>query len=310
MFRGLHAENRHGPAGRVDKLRRALQFARVRLSLRRAASPAGTDVAGKGAQPDVLRESEENRAGPTALGGAHGIAENLRQHMGVQRLGGEFGDGAHDVDAVQRLMRVLEAVARLDLAADREHGITFRGGGREASDEIGDARPGGDETDADAAGHSTHGRRHEGGVLLVPADHELDLRVEQRDEDAVDLRSGMPNTWVTPWFSSSFTRACAPFIAMVEISGEGLKLGVSLVCEASGRQMRERGWGGRIRTSVWRNQNPLPYHLATPQRRDGVADAGATLKTRRAPRQPFATAQTAIAPAVAAAARKAAMFFA
>src|SRR5271165_318568 len=27
----------------------------------------------------------------------------------------------------------------------------------------------------------------------------------------------------------------------------------------------ETGWGGRIRTSVWRNQNPLPYHLATPQ---------------------------------------------
>ena len=24
------------------------------------------------------------------------------------------------------------------------------------------------------------------------------------------------------------------------------------------------GWGGRIRTSEWRNQNPLPYHLATP----------------------------------------------
>ena len=25
------------------------------------------------------------------------------------------------------------------------------------------------------------------------------------------------------------------------------------------------GWGGRVRTSEWRNQNPLPYHLATPQ---------------------------------------------
>src|SRR3954451_1801298 len=24
------------------------------------------------------------------------------------------------------------------------------------------------------------------------------------------------------------------------------------------------GWGGRDRTSEWRNQNPLPYHLATP----------------------------------------------
>src|SRR5262245_27204983 len=27
------------------------------------------------------------------------------------------------------------------------------------------------------------------------------------------------------------------------------------------------GWGARIRTWEWRNQNPLPYHLATPQRR-------------------------------------------
>jgi hypothetical protein len=29
-------------------------------------------------------------------------------------------------------------------------------------------------------------------------------------------------------------------------------------------QMRNSGWGGRTRTSEWRNQNPLPYHLATP----------------------------------------------
>jgi hypothetical protein len=27
------------------------------------------------------------------------------------------------------------------------------------------------------------------------------------------------------------------------------------------------GWGGRIRTSAWRNQNPLPYRLATPHPR-------------------------------------------
>jgi hypothetical protein len=30
------------------------------------------------------------------------------------------------------------------------------------------------------------------------------------------------------------------------------------------------GWGARIRTSEWRNQNPLPYHLATPQRVSGA----------------------------------------
>ena len=37
------------------------------------------------------------------------------------------------------------------------------------------------------------------------------------------------------------------------------------------------GWGGRIRTSGWRNQNPLPYHLATPQhaaRRAGPGGSG------------------------------------
>ena len=26
------------------------------------------------------------------------------------------------------------------------------------------------------------------------------------------------------------------------------------------------GWGGRTRTHEWRDQNPLPYHLATPQK--------------------------------------------
>ena len=25
-----------------------------------------------------------------------------------------------------------------------------------------------------------------------------------------------------------------------------------------------KNWGGRVRTSEWRDQNPLPYHLATP----------------------------------------------
>ena len=37
---------------------------------------------------------------------------------------------------------------------------------------------------------------------------------------------------------------------------------------ASGRPCwagQDVGWGARIRTWVWRNQNPLPYHLATPQ---------------------------------------------
>ncbi len=30
--------------------------------------------------------------------------------------------------------------------------------------------------------------------------------------------------------------------------------------------IKNNGWGGRIRTHEWRDQNPLPYHLATPQK--------------------------------------------
>src|SRR5579862_438707 len=37
---------------------------------------------------------------------------------------------------------------------------------------------------------------------------------------------------------------------------------------------RSYGWGGRIRTSEWRNQNPLPYHLATPQKHCRIAAGG------------------------------------
>src|ERR1700693_4305274 len=41
--------------------------------------------------------------------------------------------------------------------------------------------------------------------------------------------------------------------------------GLSATKEGTSLKRGLAGWGGRIRTSVWWNQNPLPYHLATPQ---------------------------------------------
>ncbi len=38
----------------------------------------------------------------------------------------------------------------------------------------------------------------------------------------------------------------------------GIKLNLQLT-------IKKDGWGARIRTWVWRDQNPLPYRLATPQ---------------------------------------------
>src|SRR5215472_6144635 len=43
--------------------------------------------------------------------------------------------------------------------------------------------------------------------------------------------------------------------------------------------MKNFGWGARIRTWEWRNQNPLPYHLATPQQ---VPESRSDFRVRRA----------------------------
>jgi hypothetical protein len=48
------------------------------------------------------------------------------------------------------------------------------------------------------------------------------------------------------------------------------------------------GWGARIRTWEWRNQNPLPYHLATPHcagKRGGPYRRGGSCQLERAARR-------------------------
>ncbi len=39
-----------------------------------------------------------------------------------------------------------------------------------------------------------------------------------------------------------------------------------MASQKKGYFLEKFGWGGRNRTFAWRNQNPLPYRLATPQR--------------------------------------------
>src|SRR4051794_622196 len=53
----------------------------------------------------------------------------------------------------------------------------------------------------------------------------------------------------------------------------------AILPETGGRILKRRGfgyrqrtgWGAWIRTRGWRNQNPLPYHLATPHHASGGA---------------------------------------
>ena len=63
------------------------------------------------------------------------------------------------------------------------------------------------------------------------------------------------------------------------------------------------GWGGRNRTSEWRNQNPLPYRLATPQcfacawsfPKTGYHFSGSCAPEQAAPKHEFARAARTIA---------------
>jgi hypothetical protein len=48
---------------------------------------------------------------------------------------------------------------------------------------------------------------------------------------------------------------------------------------------RMAGWGGRDRTSEWRNQNPLPYRLATPQQAGAGNDTRFPRPTARLSRE-------------------------
>src|SRR5271157_1821823 len=54
------------------------------------------------------------------------------------------------------------------------------------------------------------------------------------------------------------------------------------------------GWGARIRTWEWRNQNPLPYHLATPHQDRSDAAPGGCLLHLTWPLHPVSTREAGI----------------
>ena len=67
------------------------------------------------------------------------------------------------------------------------------------------------------------------------------------------------------------TRSLGDFAKLVELFD-------AMECRSQSEKFKpanylDPGWGARIRTWEWRNQNPLPYHLATPHR----VGAGATI---------------------------------
>ena len=87
---------------------------------------------------------------------------------------GVFGDGPHHVHPIKGLVGVLDAIVQGHFTTDGQHRIPLGGGGGQARDQVGDTRPRRGQADPHLAGHPAHRLGHEGGILLVPAEHQLD----------------------------------------------------------------------------------------------------------------------------------------
>src|ERR1700719_3573842 len=90
--------------------------------------------------------------------------------------------------------------------------------------------------------------------FALPANTEMGEDSKSLLRDIAATSQTLTHSWLG-WKDYSALRA-SPFPSQP-------KLGPFSIDESSPPQ--KYGWGGRIRTSVWRDQNPLPYRLATPQ---------------------------------------------
>ena len=184
-----HAEQHHRPFGGLDQGGGGGDRFGVGRAERRDGR-GGEHGAGGGRFHDVLGQSEKGRARTARFGGAEGGGGRFGDRRRRIDLGGIFGDGAQQRHRVHALVRLLQPVGDRHGAAQRHDGITFGIGGGQTGCQVGDARTRGHEHDAGLAGQPAQPARDEGRVLLVPADDQLDLRVDERIEDGVDLGAG------------------------------------------------------------------------------------------------------------------------
>jgi len=132
---------------------------------------------------DVLGQFEMHRPGPFFDRDPEGIAHDGRYRRGRNDLTCHLGQRAHGADDIHDLEACLPRAFDRLLARDHQHrhgaeiGI---GGGR---GEI--QRPGaeGRKANAGTAGQTPLGRRHESRSLLVPRQHQFDLRMPKGFQD-------------------------------------------------------------------------------------------------------------------------------
>ncbi|MNI61890.1 hypothetical protein D3C73_1171820 [compost metagenome] len=102
-----------------------------------------------------------------------GVSDCRRDAGGVDDLAGHLGEGLHRGDDIDDLKASLLGAPYRLLAGDEDHRHGAEVGIGRASREIERARSEGGETDAGSSGKPSMRRRHEGGRLLVPRQHQF-----------------------------------------------------------------------------------------------------------------------------------------
>src|SRR4026207_860466 len=95
-------------------------------------------------------------------------------------------------------------------------------------------------------------------------------------------RTGVRTRIISAQTNSAASQATGPrYSTIAQAAGSGIE--AARLLNGSHRAGKSVGWGARIRTWEWRNQNPLPYHLATPHHAEAGAKSGRTIAMRAGP---------------------------
>jgi hypothetical protein len=83
-------------------------------------------------------------------------------------------------------MKLFQSIRNRHCATDAHDRIALRGRRCETCDKIRAAWP---RSNSRFSGHAANAACYERGVLLMPADYGFDIRIQERVEDPIDLRS-------------------------------------------------------------------------------------------------------------------------
>ena len=124
----------------------------------------------------ILRQREDDRAGPAVDRGVEGAGDHLRDPLRILDLADPLRQLAVHAPVVDFLEGLPVRRGAGDLADEQDHRRRILEGDVHAGAGVGRARPAGHEADAGRAGQLAVGFRHDRRAALLACGHDMDLR--------------------------------------------------------------------------------------------------------------------------------------